>query len=143
MSDLITETYAWRDSSLRTLSQDDAAEIEALLLGHAVEKVSEDHLRLDDGTLLRVIPNDGGCSCGAGDYDLTALNGCPNIITKVEVVDEDRGPDADGYAGEDAHAYRIFVFAEDQRINLVSIEGDDGNGYYGTGYSILVREVSA
>jgi hypothetical protein len=139
---LIRETYASRNAALTELSQDDATGIESLLLGHRVEKVADDHLRLDDGTVLRVVPNDGGCLCGAGDYDLTALNGCDNIITKVEVVDEDREPDEDGYRGEDAHAYRVFVYADNQRVNLLSVEGDDGNGYYGTGYSILVRHAT-
>lgn len=140
MDDLITETYAFHDNSLAELDQNDAGGIRDLFLGHSVEKVTDDHLRLDDGTLLRVVPNSGGCSCGAGDYELADLNGCPNVITKVEVVTEDTGPvDEDGWAGEDPHTYRVFVYAENQRVNLLTVEGDDGNGYYGTGYSILVR----
>lgn len=128
-------------------------EIAALLVGHAVKKVADDHLLLDDGTVLRLIGHEGGCACTAGDYDLTELNGVDNLITSVEF--EDR-PGGDGFAcatcggsycdevGHDNEGrYRIFVFADNERINLATFEGSDGNGYYGTGYSILVRKASA
>lgn len=102
--------------------------IVALLLGHKVERVDNETLRLDNGTSLTLKGNEGGCSCGAGDYELTELNGVDNIITNVELLDD---PDGEG-------AYRIFVFADNKRINLATFEGSDGNGYYGTGYSIKV-----
>lgn len=111
---------------------DENDDLSELLVGRKVVKVGEDTLRLDDGRLLRVEPNEGGCSCGAGDYDLTYLTGCDNIITKVESTTEE----LDG--GEAATRYLIFVYAENKRINLVTIEGDDGNGYYGTGFRIYV-----
>ncbi|PVU81357.1 hypothetical protein DDP54_15770 (plasmid) [Cellulomonas sp. WB94] len=111
------------------------AAIEALLLGHSVSKVAEDHLLLDDGTLLRLVGNEGGCSCGGGDYDLTELNDVDNIITAVEF---EVGDGADYFT-----AYRIFVLAGDKRINLATFEGDDGSGYYGTGYYVMVRRPAA
>lgn len=37
-----------------------------------------------------------------------------------------------------ARQYKIFVFADNQQINLATFEGTDGNGYYGTGYCIEV-----
>ena len=120
-----------------TITEDDETAIKNLLIGHRVEKVGDDTLRLDDGTVLRLKGNDGGCSCGAGDYDLTELNGCDNVITSVELVDHSVSDDNRG-KGEEG-VYRIFVFAEDKRINLATFEGDDGNGYYGTGYTIEVQ----
>jgi len=128
--------YSGRDFDI-AYNEDSHWEIEKLLLGHAVVKVSADHLLLDDGTLLRLVGNDGGCSCSAGDYDLTSLNGVENVITSVEFEDEPAG-DGDPNYGEDG-AYRIFVFAGNERINLATFEGSDGNGYYGTGYHIMVR----
>jgi hypothetical protein len=116
--------------------QDDTAEIEALLLGHSVAKVSCDQLLLDDGTELTLEGHVGGCSCGAGDYDLTDLNGVDNIITKVEFEDN---PGSDYSDGEYYGFYRIFVFAGDKKVNLASFEGTDGNGWYGTGYNITVK----
>jgi hypothetical protein len=114
--------------------QDAHGALALLLLGHAVSKVAVDHLLLDDGTLLKIVGHEGGCSCNAGCYDLTALNGVENIITSVEFEDD---PD-EGW-GDGGGTYRIFVFAGDQRINLATFEGSDGNGYYGTGYRVLVR----
>lgn len=107
--------------------------ITELLTGRKVIKVSDDTLRLDNGTVLKLAGNDGGCGCSAGCYDLTELNGVDDIITSVEFEDS---PDVDVIDGEGT--YRIFVFADNQRINLATFKGTDGNGYYGTGYSIEI-----
>ncbi|HWB38395.1 MAG TPA: hypothetical protein VHA75_20455 [Rugosimonospora sp.] len=122
--------------------QDDHAELRALLLGRKVTKAASDHLLLDDGTVLKLFGNDGGCACSAGCYDLTELNGTDNVITSVEFEDNPGGDDVPwsvresrGYDG----VYRIFVLAGDRRINLATFEGSDGNGYYGTGYHVLIR----
>ena len=133
------------------LSQDTPDEIRSLLTGRRVTKVAEDHLLLDNGAVLRLFGNDGGCACSAGCYGLTELNGVDNMITAVEFEDEPGGDGVPcrtcgkGYCYESGHAsgsqghYKIFVFAEAQKINLATFEGSDGNGYYGTGYHILVR----
>lgn len=113
-------------------TESDEQGITDLLMGHSVTVAGDALLRLDDGTELEIIPNQGGCACSAGDYDLTALNGIENIITRVELVDED----TDQYT---ERSYKIFVYAGDERVNLISVDGDDGNGYYGTGYEIRVK----
>lgn len=114
------------------VTQDDKDAIRDLLLFHSVAVVSDDKLVLDDGTELTIEPNDGGCSCGAGDYAITALNGCDNVITSVTVEEE---TDA-----RDDTVYSVFVYAENQQINLLSVSGNDGSGYYGTGYRIRVTK---
>jgi len=89
-------------------------------------------VRLDDGRVLQLAGNVGGCVCSAGDYDLTQLNELPiNGITDVQVEDE-------GEEFEGPHTYRLFVLAQDDRIELATFEGDDGNGYYGTGFWFAV-----
>jgi hypothetical protein len=118
----------------KTLNQEDAEAIGALLLGHTIIKVSESELQLDDGTVLQLEGNEGGCACNAGDYELRELNGCDNVITNVELVNS---PCGDGQDGDGT--YRIFVYADNRKINLATFEGSDGNGYYGTGYTIEVR----
>jgi len=65
---------------------------------------------------------------------LKELNGCDNAITNVEFVCEDEKID-----GDIETSYKIFVFTADKRIKLVEVNGDDGNGYYGTGYHIIVK----
>ena len=118
---------------MTTFYQDDTDAITELLMGRQVTKVSDAELLLDNGTVLRLEGNDGGCACSAGCYDLTELNGCDNVITRVEFRND---PD-DDYSDENG-VYQIFVYADNQKINLATFEGSDGNGYYGTGYSITV-----
>jgi hypothetical protein len=92
-------------------------------------------ITLDDGTELLLGGNVGGCICGAGDYDLVRLNDMPiNGITNVEVVDEV----VDDNRWEPDRTYRIFVLAQDQRFELAAFDGNDGNGYYGTGFWFTV-----
>jgi hypothetical protein len=110
-------------------------EIRAALMGHSVTKVSDDSIQLDDGTVLTLVPNEGGCSCSAGDYELTELNECPdNAIMNVEFEHE---IEPDTY-DEGDQSFKVFVLAADRRIKLWQIDGNDGNGYYGTGYTIRV-----
>jgi hypothetical protein len=88
---------------------------------------------LDNGRVLQLAGNGPECACSAGEYDLTQLNDMPiNGITDVQVVEETR----DANAGNDylGQVYRLFVLAQDDRIELATFEGDDGNGYYGTGF---------
>lgn len=115
------------------LSESDTAKITELLVGHKVTKVADDKLTLDDGTVLTIYPNEGCGGCTSGDYGITELNGCDNIITSVSVTSEDKKADY-----EIETIYRIFVYAENKQINLLTVEGTDGNGYYGTGYAINV-----
>lgn len=114
------------------VSHYDHGAITELLMGHRVSKVSEDTLTLDDGTRLTFV---GSADCCAY-YDLVELNGVDNVITNVEFVEDPAGdeyPDGEGF-------YRIFVFADNAKVNLVTFEGTDSNGCYGTGYTINVRK---
>lgn len=141
-----------KDPDVRTLNQDDQQEISDLLMGHKVTKVDGEHLQLDDGTVIKAIGHVGGCSCSSGCYDLSVLNGVDNIITRVEYDYRPAGDgeypefdEGDPAAPEDAWTgyYRVFVFADNEQINLMQFDGTDGNGYYGTGFEILVRDVQA
>jgi hypothetical protein len=104
---------------------------------------AEGRITLDDGTVLLVGGNTGGCSCGAGDYDLTTLNTVDNAITNVIVEErpdhEDKCSECGAWSCDHQGWYRIFVVAEDHNQHLVaSFEGSDGNGYYGTGWWLTV-----
>lgn len=113
------------------------------------------YLTLSDGAVLRVWGNDGGCSCSAGCYPLAHLAAVENVITNVEVEERPYGDWSDmqcrtcGAKGcwRDGHDnegyYRIFVVADNERINLASFEGSDGNGYYGTGWWLDVTTEGA
>lgn len=122
----------------QTYSHEDHEQVEELLMGRTVEVLDEHTIRLDNGIVLELPDTDGGCACNAGCYDLKVLNRVDNIITKVEFVN-DPASDYDDGSG----IYQIFVLAGDEKINLATWEGTDGNGYYGTGYSIIVRQAGA
>ena len=83
-------------------------------------------MHLNNGTVLIARGNQGCGGCGNGWYYLTELNKCDNAITNVELVE----------VGE--CVYSIYVYAADDRINLLTYEGGD-NGYYGTGYTLTVQ----
>ncbi|MCI8466957.1 MAG: hypothetical protein HFI08_02025 [Bacilli bacterium] len=122
---------------ITSLYQNDEEEIKELLLGRTIEKVNDNTLKLDNGLILEIQPNQG-CCCGAGDYDITELNECLNVITNVELVEENIN-NSDGWSDE--YSYKIFVYAEDKKIKLLQVDGDDGNGYYGTGYEIVIKKI--
>jgi hypothetical protein len=139
----ITEDYTWDGDDhpdLTRVEHSQQKELEELLMGHKVDRVSDDHLLLDDGTVLRVIGNEGCGGCSSGWYELKTLNRVDNIITKVEF---DYQPHEEYDDERDEGFYRIFVLAGDERINLLSVDGSDGNGYYGTGFDLIVRKADA
>lgn len=122
------------------LDQSDEAAIRELLLFHRITEVDcgendwdDGMIVLDNGTVLIIKPNDGCGGCPSGSYSITELNGCDNVITHVELV---REPDEEYCEGD--KTYSIFVYAENKRLKLLEVSGDDGNGYYGTGYKIEV-----
>lgn len=115
---------------------DEEEKIKELLMYRKIVKVDEDTLYLDNGVELQVLPNEGCGGCSNGWYGIEELNGCDNAITDVEFECDRINPD-DKWSEE--YSYKIFVFAEDTKIKIVQVDGDDGNGYYGTGYSIRVK----
>ena len=123
-------------------SHDDTDDLRAALFGRSVVSVQTDEddynpegrVLLDDGTELILQGNEGGCSCGGGDYALTRLNDMPiNGITNVEV-------DVEKIGSGTRLTYRIFVLAQDERFELATFDGDDGSGYYGSGFWFTVKE---
>lgn len=140
--------YRGLEDGVMVLDQDDKSEITDLLVGRRVEKVDGEHIRLDDGTVIKAIGHDGGCVCSSGDYNLAVLNGVDNIITNVEYdyrpADDGGRPEMPGHPDDPEDEwdgyYRVFVYADAQKINLMQFNGSDGNGYYGTGFEILVRK---
>jgi hypothetical protein len=122
-------------SEHRTIWHDDKESIVNLFVGKSVVKtvLNKDGwggtATLSDGTVLKIEGNSGCGGCMEGNYFITELNECENIITNVELVGHD------GYS----ERYEIFVYADNRKINLLTVEGSD-NGYYGYGYWINVRK---
>lgn len=115
----------------KTLCEQNEKEIEELLLGHKVTVDDYDNLVLDNGVMLQINPNIGCYSCESGNYYLQHISSVNNAITNVEFVEEFED---DCYYEH----YRIFVIADGMTTELLDVYGTDGNGYYGTGYTIDV-----
>lgn len=115
----------------RTLCECNEKEIEELLLGHKVTADDYDKLILDNGVVLQINPNIGCYGCESGNYYLQHISSVNNAITNVEFVEEFED---DCYYEH----YRIFVIADGMTTELLDVYGTDGNGYYGTGYTIDV-----
>jgi len=124
-----------------TLYEYDETEIRELLIGRKIIRVQENvvddegHVTLDDGTILALNGNKGGCVCSAGDYYLSTLNRVENVITNVEIDTADDQNNDDGYSDT---VYSIYVYTAGDREVFAEFTGDDGNGCYGTGFSIQV-----
>ena len=116
--------------------ESDENEIRELLLYRKVVKVEGDTLILDNGTELTFKGNEGCNLCGNGWYYVRELNDCDNVITNVEFIRDD---DIKNKDSDDDMSYKIFVYAEDKHIKLAQIDGSDGNGFYGTGYTLYVK----
>lgn len=115
----------------RTLCECNEKEIEELLLGHKIVVDDYDNLVLDNGVVLKIYPNIGCYGCESGNYYLQHISSVNNAITNVEFVEEFED---DCYYEH----YRIFVIADGMTTELLDVYGTDGNGYYGTGYTIDV-----
>lgn len=113
-------------------SQEDKIK-DLLLFRKIVEVKNGDTLVLDNGIELEIQPNEGCGGCNAGWYDIEMLNTCDNAITNVEF-------DEDWINNGNLYSYSIFVLAADNRIKVLQVDGHDDNGYYGTGYKILVKQ---
>lgn len=115
----------------RTLCEQNETEIEELLLGHKVTADDYDKLILDNGVVLQINPNIGCGGCESGNYYLQHISSVNNAITNVKFVEEFE----DDFYYEH---YKIFVIADGMTTELLDVYGTDGNGYYGTGYTIDV-----
>lgn len=115
----------------KTLCEQNEKEIEELLLGHKVTVDDYDNLVLDNGVVLQINPNIGCGGCESGNYYLQHIASVNNAITNVEFVEEFED---DCYYEH----YKIFVIADGMTTELLDVYGTDGNGYYGTGYTIDV-----
>lgn len=130
-----------RDEIIERVGYYQEDRIKEILVGRKIVKAELTDLILDNGTILQIVPNEGGCSCGAGDYWLDNLNKFDNVITNVEV--KDFGGENAGWGDEDFHTYQLFVYSGGISTSVADIKGDDGNGYYGTGFDIHVKHTAS
>lgn len=116
---------------MEKIYHDDQDSINELFVGRKVVYARDEVLELDDGTTIRVIPNEGCGGCESGWFYLKKISESNNAITSAEI---------EHVYGEDDYTevYKIVVYAEGVGEDLVVVEGSEGNGYYGTGFSLKV-----
>ena len=120
------------------------------LIGKSIIKVEEKQVKDDyddnvdgyiltckDGTIIEIATNEGCGGCGNGwssFEDLKKLEENNNVITNVEVKYENKWDEDD---------FTMFIYYEDNTIN--QIKGDDGygNGYYGGGFYVTIKDAES
>ena len=118
------------------------------LIGKSIMKVEDKKLKdkygyyvdgyvltCKDGTIIEVELNEGCGGCGNGwssFEDLKKLEENNNIITNVEIKYDSNDSDEDYFT--------MFVYYEDNTIN--QLKGDDGygNGWYGGGFYVTIKD---
>lgn len=119
------------------------------LIGKSIIKVEEKQVKNEygynvdgyiltckDRTVIEIATNEGCGGCGNGwssFEDLKKLEENNNVITNVEVKYENKWCEDDDFT--------MFIYYEDNTIN--QIKGDDGygNGYYGGGFYVTIKDV--
>ena len=114
----------------------DDDDLSPILAGRYVVEAGDDAITLDDGTVLEFEGTEG-CTCGSGTYDLTELfqRGTPTARIMSADVTTRRTDEDDEYSDV---IYTLFVIVDDERLPLAEFEGNDGNGYYGSGFHVTV-----
>ena len=106
------------------------------LIGKKIEKVTETsewtELLTTDGTKIIIETNEGcgGCENGWSSIgDLKVLENSDNAITNVSVE----------YDKWDDDLFKLFIYFHDTKFE---VDGDDwyGNGYYGGGFWVTLKE---
>lgn len=121
------------------------------LIGKSIIKVEEKQVKDEygdnvlgyilickDGTIIEIATNEGCGGCGNGwsrFEDLKKLEKNNNFITNIEVKYTEDGWEDDEFT--------MFVYYEDNTIN--QLKGDDGygNGYYGGGFYITIKNAES
>lgn len=93
-------------------------------------------LTCDDGTIIEIATNEGcgGCGNGWSSFDdLKKLEENHNVITNVECKYTEDGWEDDEFT--------LFIYYSDNTIN--QLKGDDGygNGYYGGGFFVTIKDI--
>lgn len=119
-----------------TLNQDSDDGLYAQLLrGRYVTSIDDGTITLDDGTELYIHGNEGCGGCESGWYWLEQVykqgSRQARIISAYVTYDEDGNEEAPS-------VYTIFVMVDGNphQLPLATVRGDNGNGYYGTGFTL-------
>jgi hypothetical protein len=113
----------------------DVQDWDDVLVGRSIVSASTEEglLVLDDGAVLKFDKENSDCCSWV---ELSVLRATNNIITKVEVKDNE-----DETGGEGAYKAWMTVLTEAGPINVAEMEGNASNGYYLHGFALGVSYV--
>lgn len=117
---------------------DPTPELNELLVGKSISSVDKDAgiLKLSDGTVLTIVPNHGEGYQGEGDFFIHKLCSVEGMIVAVEVS---TGHDSTLPPGlTEVYELSVYAAGNTARQLLVSVIGDSGEGYDGSGFTVLV-----
>lgn len=115
----------------------DDENIKKLFVGKSIVHVEDDVMTLNDGTLVKVLPNEGCWGCPSGNFSLTErLKKVESVITNVKLVHKE--------VSRDEETFSLFLYTggkknkKGKKVTLFEVSGSGGNGYYGTGFELKV-----
>ena len=125
------------DTQEITLNQDsDDGLYTQLIRGRYVTRIDGSTITLDNGTELHIQGNEGCGGCGNGWYWLEQVYKQGSRRTRIMsayVAYDEEDKDEEGPS-----VYTIFVMVDGNptQLPLATVRGSDGNGYYGTGFTL-------
>lgn len=122
--------------------------IKETLIGKQVTRIEQKddftvEVTLDDGVILTLTGNEGGCCCGSGDWTITELlsdSEKPSGRIMNAWVD-DQIEESEVY-GNLQGPITVFIMAEGREYPLVEFDGYD-NGWYGHGFYASVTRITS
>ena len=122
--------------------------IKETLIGKQITRIEQKddftvEVTLDDGVILTLAGNEGGCCCGNGDWTVSELlsdSEKPSGRVMNAWVDDRIG--ADEEFGEILGPITVFIMVEGREYPLVEFDGYD-NGCYGHGFYANVTRITS
>lgn len=117
-------------------------EYAAILKGRYVTNIGEyGTITLDNGTELDIDGNEGCGGCENGRYWLEETYKRGN--SRARIMSAHVGYDEDDEAALSVYTIFVMVDGNPSQLPLATVRGDDGNGYYGTGFTLTVRPANS
>lgn len=122
--------------------------IRETLIGKQITRIEQKddftaEVTLDDGAILTLAGNKGGCCCGNGDWIISKLlSDSEKPSGRVMNAWVNDRTDMDEDLGEIWGPVTVFIVAEGRKYPLVEFTGHD-NGWYGHGFYANVTQITS
>lgn len=119
-----------------TKSYDETDNLTEVFVGRRIVSVDNatDTFTLDNGAVVQIVGNEGCGGCGSGWYSVDRIASTEHVITGVSVS----GDFVDEESEDERYTIVVYSAGVPAGEEIATISGNDGNGYYGTGFTINV-----